>query len=193
MRLWVRPMTTTSNSEPREPTIVIDTREQEPYSFDTWRVNSVRKALPAGDYSLAGYEETLAVERKSLDDLVSTVIWGRKRFLRELAKLAEYEAACIVVEAHMEDIVRGKYRSHATPHSVLGSLVSIHVDYGIPVFCCSNRQIACYYVAMFLLRYHRKVSAEKCQPITRNKENESAYEDGSPSCSTQEPDSRPDG
>jgi ERCC4-type nuclease len=65
-------------------TVVVDTREQEPYSFDSDKVSAVRKALPAGDYSLVGLEERVAVERKSLTDFVSTVIRGRKRFHREL-------------------------------------------------------------------------------------------------------------
>lgn len=148
---------TTSHSRTGRPAIVIDTREQEPYSFDAWPVDSVRKALPSGDYSLVGYEETIAIERKSLNDLVSTVIQGRKRFHRELDRLAQYDAACVVVEADMKDIVLGKYNSRAHPRSVLGAIVSIHVDYGIPVICCSDRQIACHFVANFLLRYHRKV------------------------------------
>ena len=50
-------------------TVVVDTREQEPYSFDSDKVSAVRKALPAGDYSLVGLEERVAVERKSLTDL----------------------------------------------------------------------------------------------------------------------------
>jgi ERCC4-type nuclease len=69
-------------------TVVVDTREQEPYSFDSDKVSAVRKALPAGDYSLVGLEERVAVERKSLTDFVSTVIRGRKRFHRELEKLS---------------------------------------------------------------------------------------------------------
>lgn len=71
-------------------TVVVDTREQEPYSFDSDKVSAVRKALPAGDYSLVGLEERVAVERKSLTDFVSTVIRGRKRFHRELEKLSAY-------------------------------------------------------------------------------------------------------
>lgn len=179
---------TPSLSEMGGPVVVIDTREQEPYSFDEWIDCSVRKALPAGDYSLVGYEEAIAVERKSLEDFVSTVIQGRKRFRKELERLAQYDAACVVVEADMKDIVHGKYRSHAHPRAVLGALVSIYVDYGIPVICCSNRQIACHFVAMFLLRHHKKASDEKCNPKLHNKE-KSPCEGGCQSCSTLERDS----
>ena len=69
-----------SRSNRGPATIVIDTREQEPYSFDSRLVAAVRRALPAGDYSVEGMEERVAVERKSLDDFVSTVIHARRRF-----------------------------------------------------------------------------------------------------------------
>ena len=55
-------------------TVVIDSREQEPYGFNPHLVRPVRRALPAGDYSVEGHETTLAVERKTLDDFVGTVI-----------------------------------------------------------------------------------------------------------------------
>ena len=58
----------------RQVTIVVDTREQEPYGFNPDLVRPVRRALPAGDYSVAGLEETIAVERKTLDDFVGTVV-----------------------------------------------------------------------------------------------------------------------
>ena len=50
-----------------------DTREQEVYTFDAARVTTVRRALPAGDYSLDGLEDRVAIERKTVEDLVSTM------------------------------------------------------------------------------------------------------------------------
>jgi ERCC4-type nuclease len=138
--------------------VVIDTREQLPYTFDPGRVESVRRALPAGDYSLAGYETTVAVERKSLDDFVSTVIRGRRRFRNELRLLTEYEHACVVVEASLREIIQGEYRSNAHPNAVLGAAMSIIIDFGVPVFFCTDRQVACRFVEEYLLRAHRKVS-----------------------------------
>lgn len=64
--------------------IVVDTREQTPYEFATMvcdkadgggplYVPTLRAGLPTGDYSLAGYEDMVAVERKSLADLFGTL------------------------------------------------------------------------------------------------------------------------
>ena len=82
-----RRATPLSRSSRAPVTVIVDTREQEPYSFDPRLVTPVRRALPAGDYSVAGPGETVAVERKTLDDFVSTVIHSRARFRRELRKL----------------------------------------------------------------------------------------------------------
>jgi DNA excision repair protein ERCC-4 len=144
--------------------IVIDTREQLPYSFKSHTL--VRK-LEAGDYSVAGAEDRIAVERKSMTDFIGTVIRGRKRFHAELRKLAEYEHACIVVEGSLRDLLEGRYTGGAHPNALLGSVLSIVVDFGIPVYFCSDRQCACHFVAGYLERCHRKVF-NQCQsnPIT---------------------------
>jgi ERCC4-type nuclease len=136
-------------------TVVVDTREQEPYAFDAG-CEVVRRALPAGDYSIEGFEDSVAVERKTLKDFVSTVIRQRKRFYRELQRLEEYEAACVVVESDLRDVLTGRYRSGAHPNAVLGTVISIVVDFDIPVFFCSDRQAACRFVEGYLLRFCRK-------------------------------------
>jgi ERCC4-type nuclease len=136
--------------------VVVDTREQEPYSFDPRLAAVERRALTAGDYSVAGLENTVAVERKSLDDFVSTVIHGRERFRRELRKLTGYRAACVVVEAGVLDVLLHRYRGDAHPNAVLGSALSIILDFRIPVFFCSNRQAACQFVQAYLLAAHAR-------------------------------------
>lgn len=137
-------------------TIIIDTREQEPYSFDSRLAAAVRRALPAGDYSVQGLEGRVAVERKTLDDFVSTVIHARQRFLDELRKLAEYTAACVVVEAGVADVLLRHYRGDAHPNAVLGNALSIILDFRVPVFFCGNRQAACQFVQAYLLAAHAR-------------------------------------
>lgn len=144
-------------------TVVVDTREQEPYSFPPEQFLMVRHALPAGDYSLAGLEHMVAIERKTAEDFVHTVIRDRDRFRKELVKLAEYDRACVIVEAGLDDILSGAYRSGAHPASVVGTALSIIVDYGVPVYFCSNRQCACRFSQEYLMRYYRRFQ-DSCQP-----------------------------
>ena len=69
-----------------KPVVVVDTREREGFAYDfarfaQWFAGVERAKLPAGDYSIKGMEGRLAIERKSLADLVNSVIGGRTRFL----------------------------------------------------------------------------------------------------------------
>jgi len=170
-------------------TVVVDTREQMPYSFPPERFHVVRHALPAGDYSLAGLEREVAVERKTAEDFVHTVIRDRDRFRKELLKLAEYDRACVVVEAGLDDLLSGAYRSGAHPSSVVGAALSIIVDYGIPVYFCSDRQCARRFVEEYLLRYHRR-SQDSCQ---QQKWNTPESGERSSEFSSRPPTSQPDG
>ena len=149
-------MTLLSRSRVEPVAVIIDTRENEPYGFDPRLVAAERRALPAGDYSVRGLETAVAVERKSLDDFVSTVVHARQRFQAELCKLCRYDAACVVVEANLADIVQHRYRSRAHPGSVLGSALSILLDYRVPLVFCGDRQLACHFTQGFLVAASRR-------------------------------------
>ena len=142
-----------------KPTIIIDTREQHFYAFNSESAHSIRRKLEAGDYSLLGFESRVAVERKSLVDFVSTVLRGRRRFANELKKLALMEASCVVVEADLSDVIHGRYRSDAHPNSIIGAALSIQLNYGVPVHFCSDRQCARAFVEAYLLRFYKKANS----------------------------------
>lgn len=91
--------------------VCIDSREQFPFPFvgyrcdarDQYRPLIIRtkvEGLRTGDYSLEGFEEVIAIERKSLSDAYSTFCQGRERFERELERLDAMPGfAAVVVEA----------------------------------------------------------------------------------------------
>ena len=71
--------------------IIIDTREQLPFFVSPhWdeKITKTVKGLTSGDYSLIGFENVVAIERKSLADLYSSLTNDRKRFEREFQRLA---------------------------------------------------------------------------------------------------------
>jgi DNA excision repair protein ERCC-4 len=135
-----------------KPCIVIDTRENRPYSF-TDRVETVNKALPAGDYSVQGAETQIAVERKSLDDYLSTIIHAQARFGRELSLLQRYPRAWIVVEGSLEEVLQGRYTSRAHPQAVLALTASLMTRYGVPVLFVGDRPSACALVEALLVQW----------------------------------------
>lgn len=138
-----------------KPVIVVDTREKHPYMFGTNGLRSVvHSALPAGDYSLKGYETQIAIERKSIDDYVQTIIHSQDRFNRELTMLRSYPRAWIVVEGTLDDILQGRYSSRAHPQSILALTTTIMTRHGIPVLFASDRSSALVLVESLLLQWY---------------------------------------
>jgi predicted DNA-binding protein YlxM (UPF0122 family) len=116
----------------RVPTIVIDTREQQPLLFTDLpaRVDTLR----TGDYSLDGATEQFAVERKSLEDLIGCCVGeNRERFERELHRLRGYRFRRLLVVSTEAEIERGKYRSQIAPKAILHTLRAFEVRYDVPV------------------------------------------------------------
>ncbi|KYG01797.1 hypothetical protein BE21_55895 [Sorangium cellulosum] len=136
-------------------TVIVDTREQRPWTFGG-AFHLERATLPAGDYSLAGFETSVAIERKSLDDFVQSVTWERSRFLRECERLRSYELKTILVEAGVPDVWAHRYRSKTTPQAVIASALAIEQDYGISTTWAGSRESAEKIAALTLSRFHRK-------------------------------------
>lgn len=133
-------------------TIVVDTREQVPFAFDG--LESVRKGLKVGDYSLVGFESLVAIERKSKSDAWNCVAGERDRFIRELEKLAQYDRAAIVIECALAEFcVRPAQLQRVSPATAVGSFISWSVQYNIPVFWCDNRAYAERVTLRFLMSW----------------------------------------
>lgn len=69
-------------------TILVDDRENRPYSFPNWETEEAR--LGVGDYTLNGYENEFAIERKTLDDLATSMGSERLRFENEIRRANGY-------------------------------------------------------------------------------------------------------
>lgn len=117
--------------------ILIDSREQIPYSFGD--MPTVSATLDQGDYSVAGLADRLAIERKSLSDFVSCIGPERDRFKRELVRLRGLEHRAVVIETTLGEIEQHQYRSKTTPQSVVGSILSWQMTYGVPFVLAGDR------------------------------------------------------
>ena len=76
--------------EPAIP-VIIDTREQMPFSFSGFPVEIEEATLDAGDYSCAPFHRRISIERKGFQDLVNCLGKGRERFEKELLRLRAYD------------------------------------------------------------------------------------------------------
>ena len=108
--------------------IIVDSREQAPFNFGP-DVATVTGSLAAGDYSLVGLENHVAIERKSLPDLAACVSRERERFKRELQRLRAYRCRAVVVEGNIDAVMAHEYRARVHPNAVLGSIAAWQIRY----------------------------------------------------------------
>lgn len=138
--------------------ILQDNREQAPYDFAKYGAAVEAVTLPAGDYSLPGFEDRAAIERKSINDLVGCLKGkDRERFERELAKGRAYDLFCVVIEASLADISNGRYRSDMKPQAALQSIITFQVRYRMPFIWAGSREGAEYVTYSMLQKYLREI------------------------------------
>lgn len=129
--------------------IITDSREQLNLDFSKFRdVESVRTKLDAGDYSVVGYENVISFERKSVPDLVGTLVGGHQRFLRELERMKDYEEKYILVE-HSPTILYSYCVKHGWENKfniIIQSLLAYACHYGIRIRFCKDRDDMASYI-----------------------------------------------
>lgn len=135
--------------------VIVDSREQHPFTFECGRYDVTVEAgtLTVGDYSLAGLVDRVAVERKSLPDLVACLGRERERFERELQRAAALDAFAVVVEASWSELAAGQYRSQLKPHAACQSVLAFTGRYRVPFLFAGSRAAAEYACWGFLRQY----------------------------------------
>jgi DNA excision repair protein ERCC-4 len=142
---------------PEDITAIIDTREQRPWTLAPLKTR--RATLRTGDVSVGGLEAEIAVERKSLGDLLACIGGARKRFEEEIERLQAYPVRAVIVEAPFQELVMGawldsgllagKVRSKVDPKAAVGSVLGWMAS-GIPFLFCRDAQEADIMAARFL-------------------------------------------
>lgn len=137
--------------------IICDSREQKPFTFTGAQIyegTTVEAGtLNVGDYSVAGMENVVACERKSLPDLVQCLAGSRERFVRELERSRALESFCVIVEAPWEALAKGQYRSQLAPLAATQSIASFVSRMQIPFWFCGSRAAAEFCCWSFLRQY----------------------------------------
>jgi len=138
---------------PEAVTAIIDTREQLPLDLSPLRI--VTGTLTTGDYSIRGLESIIAIERKSLPDLLGCIGQHRERFEREIQRLLAYPTRAIVVEAIWTDLEAGQWQSRITPAAAIGSVLG-WIAAGVPIIMAGDHARAGRYVSRLLFTAARR-------------------------------------
>ncbi|NQT21639.1 MAG: ERCC4 domain-containing protein [Planctomycetes bacterium] len=145
--------------------ILVDTREQLPWSFKDLSAETEREALPAGDYAIAGVP--FVIERKTPEDFLASITHGRQRLERELERIQAQGGGAVVVEGSLDAVLYGAPNRRLSrpgelrvnPNSVLGSIASFQMRYHVPTYFASSRQSA-QRLAWYLLEHARREQQE---------------------------------
>lgn len=143
-----------------------------------------RHPLSLGDYSIDGYVGRCHVERKSMEDAHGTILgWPgeaannggigrRERFEQELANLSNCQAAAVVVECSLGQLIDeapeydlGRKTKACNQKILERSIIAFQQSYSVPWFFCDSRRMAEVVTFRFLERFF-----EKNRPKRRRRE-----------------------
>ncbi len=129
----------TARASGRRLEIVVDTRERYAWKFSAQQATTSRRALTVGDYAVeVGGEVMAVVERKSIEDLVSTIVGGKLWTL--LAAMSATTYAALVVDDRYSAIFK---LTHVRPAIVAEQVAEAAVRYPtVPIVFAENRQLA---------------------------------------------------
>ena len=159
-------------------TVMIDSAETLPFTFQGLTADADQGHRPLivptqwgslgrfpdsyGDYSVAGHVGRVGIERKSMDDAHGTILGfdgRRQRFEKELSNLANIDAAMVVIECTLGQLVNsapswGKRTAAQNKKTLFRSVVAFQHEYGVPWLFCDSRRMAEVAAFRFLERYH---------------------------------------
>lgn len=108
---------------------VIDTKEKKPFSLAG--LDTIRQGLRVGDYSIDGFQDRVAIERKSMFDFYSTfgVERNYQRFCREMKQINEMEYGFLVVEATLSWCMDADKKNNKLYPNLGKKVLSNYIDF----------------------------------------------------------------
>lgn len=150
------------------PTSILrDTREQRPWTFDGFAVETRDVTLSTGDYAAPAhcihdpeadtYHPRFAVERKSGHDFLTALTWERDRFISELQRAAEWsQPLAVVVETSWGTLLRNRgcmaWRN-IHPNQVVGTVSAWTRHYNVAFHFTEARRQAEVCALLLLVRH----------------------------------------
>lgn len=142
---------------PRELEILVDVHERYGWKFSGQQVTTRRAPLAVGDYAVESDGEIVAaVERKSLEDLSSSLLSGKLRYA--LAELSGVPRAAVVVEERYSRVFALR---HVRPAAVADAIAECQARYpSVPIFFAETRALAQEWTYRFLAAAAHEVRLE---------------------------------
>jgi len=139
---------------PEDVTVIVDNREQRPWNLAQLKMQ--RGTLYSGDYGILGLND-VALERKTLFDLLGVIGKHRDRFEHELARLAAIPSKAVIVEASFQELAAGRWQekgvypwqSRMNPKAAMGSVLG-WIGQGIPFLFAGDASNASLCASRFL-------------------------------------------
>jgi ERCC4-type nuclease len=135
------------------PVVLVDTREQIPFSFRRfkgWFSGIEARALPIGDYSVAGMEDSCVVERKDLSDLIHSFTENRSVFIKRLRRMSELPHSLLVITAPVSQIKSAYPYGRVNPNQITQSLIAVLAGFRLPFICTETHELGEEIVASYL-------------------------------------------
>ena len=139
------------------PVILVDTREQNPFSFarfQGWFAGVEKKPLEIGDYAIAGLEDACVVERKDLSDLVRSFTVERSVSVERLRRMSAFPDRLLVITAALSQVKSRYEHSPANPNQITQSLIAALAGLRVPFLCVETHELGEEIVASYLYQVH---------------------------------------
>lgn len=98
-----------------------------------------RATLKHGDYSIAGHEKHIIIERKSVPDLFTSFTATRSRMLIRLEAMGKFKCSALIVEGDIWDILKGSKHSGVNGRLLFGSVSTFCAFNGVALILAGDR------------------------------------------------------
>ena len=126
-------------------TIIVDTREQQPWCFDNYATS--KRKLDTGDYSIEGLEHLVGIERKkSVSEFANNIV--ESRFQDVVDRLSQLKYSFLLFEFDLEDILiypigstvpkRMWNNIKITPAFIMKNVMELQLIHNIRVAFCGS-------------------------------------------------------
>ncbi len=106
---------------------------------------------------MKGASHLIAIERKTINDLIACLTTDRERFEKELHRGRALDYFALLIEASLSDLSNGQYQSKMLPKAAVQSLMAFSIRYNLPVFFVENRKFGARVTESLLLKYAREL------------------------------------